>query len=315
MTVAAVAGTFSLLHAGHEALLERAFQEGDEVRIGLTTDAFTSSRKKSLPYFLREKALREYLEGRSGYIIFPLEDEFGPDELMDDVDVLVVSEETRAGGERVNSRRVERGLPPLRLSVVPVVEASDGSKISSTGIMEGRYGRNGDACAIAVAVGSLNPAKVLAVRSVMEKVYGEVRVFPKDVPSGVPDQPFGDQTRAGAINRAKGALSDDVEMAVGIEAGVFETPDGLYDIQYCCIASRDGLLTVGMGPGFRYPDGIAELVRKGMTVGDSVTKVYGETDIGKRQGAIGLLSKGLLDRKALTEQSVIAAMVPRLGGL
>ena len=49
-----------------------------------------------------------------------------------------------------------------------------------------------------------------------------------------------------------------------------------------------------------------------MTVGDAVHEVYGNTDIGKKQGAVGLLSKGLIDRKTLTEQSVIAAMIPRL---
>ena len=49
-----------------------------------------------------------------------------------------------------------------------------------------------------------------------------------------------------------------------------------------------------------------------MTVGDAVKEIYGNTEIGKKQGAIGLLSKGLIDRKTLTEQSVTAAMIPRL---
>ena len=49
-----------------------------------------------------------------------------------------------------------------------------------------------------------------------------------------------------------------------------------------------------------------------MTVGDSMREIYGDTDIGKKQGAVGLLSKGLIDREKLTEQAVIAAMIPRL---
>ena len=101
-------------------------------------------------------------------------------------------------------------------------------------------------------------------------------------------------------------------MAVGIEAGVFRMLDGLYDIQHCTIISKDGKVTYGHGSGFRYPDSIAKLVLDGMNVGDAVKEVYGNTEIGKKQGAIGLLSKGLLDRKSLTEQSVMAAMVPRL---
>jgi non-canonical (house-cleaning) NTP pyrophosphatase len=41
-------------------------------------------------------------------------------------------------------------------------------------------------------------------------------------------------------------------------------------------------------------------------------KIYGIPEIGKKQGAIGLLSKGLIDRKTLTEQSVISALIPRM---
>jgi non-canonical (house-cleaning) NTP pyrophosphatase len=44
-------------------------------------------------------------------------------------------------------------------------------------------------------------------------------------------------------------------------------------------------------------------------------KLYGDPDIGKKQGAVGLLSKGMLDRKTLTEQSVTAAMIPRMKDL
>ena len=126
-----------------------------------------------------------------------------------------------------------------------------------------------------------------------------------------PPQPFEEQTHQGSVNRAKAALGDH-DMAVGIEAGVFEMLDGLYDIQHCTILSKDGRITYGQGSGFRYPDKIAELVRKGMSVGDAMKEVYGNTEIGRKQGAIGLLSKGLIDRKTLTEQSVMAAMIPRL---
>ena len=160
---------------------------------------------------------------------------------------------------------------------------------------------------------AINPVKIAAVRSVMERIYGDVRVTGIDVSSGVPPQPFEEQTHQGSENRARAALGDH-DMAVGIEAGVFEMLDGLYDIQHCTIITKDGRVTYGHGSGFRYPDNIAGLVRKGMTVGEAVKQVYGNTEIGKKQGAIGLLSKGLLDRKSLTEQSVMAAMIPRLSG-
>jgi inosine/xanthosine triphosphatase len=162
-----------------------------------------------------------------------------------------------------------------------------------------------------IAVGSLNPVKVEAVRSVMEKVLGNVRIIPVEVNSGVPDQPFGNDTYKGAVNRAKAALGDH-PMAVGIEAGVFEMYGNLYDIQHCAIIDKDGKITIGMSSGFRYPDKVEALIKKGMTVGEAMESAYKNSGSGDKEGAIGLLSKGLLDRKTLSEQSVTAAMLPRI---
>ena len=312
MTTAAVAGTFDVLHDGHKALLRRAFEVGDVVMVGITSDRMASgSRGVSAPMHIRRAELEAFLSDMGEHRIFEIDDIYGPDEVMDSVDVLVVSEETMDNGRRVNERRASRGLKPMELSVVPLVMSDDGGKISSSAILRGEYGRSGHRQVMDIAVGSANQVKVSAVRSVMERVYGEVRITAVDVPSGVPPQPFEGQTHEGSRNRALAALGDH-DMAVGIEAGVFEMLDGLYDIQHCTIVSRDGRETYGHGSGFRYPDAIAALVRGGMTVGDAVHEVYGDTDIGKKQGAVGLLSKGLIDRKTLTEQSVTAAMIPRI---
>lgn len=312
MTVSAVAGTFDVLHDGHRALLARAFEVSDRVLVGITSDAMASAgRERSLPLEVRERALRAYLDTLGRYELFVIDDMYGPRDMMDRVDVLVVSEETVGNGGILNDERASRGLPRLELSVVPLVRAENGGKISSSAILRGEYGRSGRTGVPDIAVGSLNPVKVEAVRNVMERVYGDVRITAVDVQGDVPQQPFGDETRLGAENRARNALGSH-GMAVGIEAGVFEFPDGLYDIQHCAIVDSEGRITYGQGSGFRYPDDIASLVRGGLTVGDAVKKLYGGEGIGKRQGAVGMLSKGLIDRLGLTEQSVTAAMIPRI---
>ena len=310
--ISAVAGTFNILHEGHKALLDRAFQLGDEVYIGITSDRMASSSRDRLnTYYIREKAVKEYAASKKKpFSVFTIDDIYGPDEMMDHVDVLVVSEETLANGKEVVRKASEKGKK-MDLSVVSIVQKSDGGKLSSTDIMNGSCSRNGDSGAIDIAVGSANPVKVEAVRNVMERIFGQVRIFAYDVPSGVPEQPFGDQTQEGAKNRAKAALHDHA-LSVGIEAGVFEMFDTLYDFQYCAILDREGRYTIGTGSGFRYPDSVVELVRKGKTVGEAMKIVYGETNAGKTMGAIGILSKGLLDRRSLTEQSVLAAMIPRI---
>ena len=311
--IAAVAGTFNVLHDGHKALLERAFSLSDHVRIGITTDRMaTVARTRINPYYLREKAVEEYLRSMNREAeIFPIDDMYGPKDRMADVDVLVVSEETFDNGRKVVEWRSGISDKVLELSVVSLVKRKDGNKISSTDIMNGICSRDGSMNAVDIAVGSLNPVKIEAVRNVMERIYGSVRIFAVDSKSGVPEQPFEDETVQGAINRAKGAIGDHT-MAVGIEAGVFERYDGLYDVQHCAVIDSDGKITIGMGSGFRYPDKVAELVRNGKTVGEAMKEIYSGKDIGREQGAIGILSKGLLDRRELTEQSVLNAMLPRI---
>jgi len=311
--IAAVAGTFNVLHDGHKALLERAFSLSDHVRIGITTDRMASAARTRInPYYLREKAVEEYLRSMNREAeIFPIDDMYGPRDRMADVDVLVVSEETFDNGRKVVEWRSGISDKVLELSVVSLVKRKDGNKISSTDIMDGICSRDGSIDAVDIAVGSLNPVKIEAVRNVMERIYGSVRIFAVDSKSGVPEQPFEDETVQGAINRAKGAIGDH-SMAVGIEAGVFERYDGLYDVQHCAVIDSDGKITIGMGSGFRYPDKVAELVRNGKTVGEAMKEIYSGKDIGREQGAIGILSKGLLDRRELTEQSVLNAMLPRI---
>lgn len=310
---AAVAGTFNVLHDGHKALLDHAMWISDELYIGITSDRMASeSRDEVVPYYLRKKAVDEYVASKNEVaLIFPIDDMYGPPDIMDSIDTLVVSEETQGNGELVSRMRVKRGLSPLKISVVNLVSDSNGRKLSATDIMKGDMSRDGKGDAIRISVGSTNRVKVEAVRDVMESIYGSVRIYAEDVESGVPEQPFGDDTHQGAVNRAKAALGDR-DLSVGIEAGVFEMYGELIDVQHCAIIDKGGRLTIGMGSGFAYPTRIAELVREGMTVGQAVDRVFSGAAIGHSEGAIGYLSGGRLDRKDLTKQSVLAAMIPRL---
>ena len=314
--ISVVAGTFNILHEGHKKLLEKAFEVGDEVIIGLTADEMASGmRGEILPYYLRKKEVEAFL-GRMNkpWEIVEINDIYGPKETVDAADIIVVSDETLKNAEELNRERGSRGVRPLKIIVIPIVNAYNASKISSTGIMNGEYSRNGSANAIHIAVGSTNRVKVEAVRTVMERIFGNAIVVPVDVESGVREQPWELEIRTGAINRARSAIGNN-DLSVGIEAGVFPTDDGLYDFQYCAILDKEGRITVGIGSGFRYPDEVASLITDGMTVSDAIHSVYGDQDIGKRQGAVGLLSRGLLDRKTLTEQSVTVAMIPRMEDL
>jgi len=144
----ATGGTFDHIHAGHRQLLEKSFEVGDEVIIGLTSDGFVSrvGKKTEQNYDAREAELRRYVEknfpGRR-YLIAKLYDYFGPGIVDGDVEALVASPETSSRLELANRLRAEKGFPPLALVTIGWVSAEDGRPISSTRIRRGEVDTEG----------------------------------------------------------------------------------------------------------------------------------------------------------------------------
>jgi len=308
-----VGGTFNGLHRGHMALLDRAFELGDEVVIGLATDEFCRRRGKSpRPFAERKAELEGRLAGRTGWTIVPLDDSGGKVTQEEGVSALVVSPETLPSARDIAQDRALRRLKPLEIVVVPHVMAQDFLPISSTRILSGEIDEEGRLLRkLVVNVGSANRNKVEAVAEVMARLGIDAEVSGKNVGSGVPEQPFGDQTRQGAMERARRAIGSG-DLGIGLEAGVFDAPDGLADVQWCCVLDRAGRMTMGHGPGFRYPPAVERRVRAGETVGDVFKRMYGWTDGLEREGAIGYLTNGAYGRKELSVQAVMAAMIPRV---
>ncbi|MCI4354776.1 MAG: pantetheine-phosphate adenylyltransferase [Thermoplasmata archaeon] len=148
--VAVLGGSFDHLHAGHKALLAAAFASARRVGVGVTTDAYLKSHPKPRgtqiqSYAVRRRQLRRHLErhyASSRWWIVPLADGWGRS-VEPGVDVLVASEETAAAARAVNVERRRRGLPPVRLRLVPLVLAEDGRPISSRRIRAGSIDADG----------------------------------------------------------------------------------------------------------------------------------------------------------------------------
>jgi cytidyltransferase-like protein len=144
----ATGGTFDGLHAGHRRLLERSFELGDRVVIGLTSDEFARKQGKDprRPYAEREAELEAFVErsfpGRR-FVVAKLDDFFGPGIASKEVEALVASPETAKRVDLANSQRAARGFPPLELVVVDWVPAEDGRPISSTRIRKGEIDEEG----------------------------------------------------------------------------------------------------------------------------------------------------------------------------
>jgi cytidyltransferase-like protein len=145
-----VGGTFDVMHKGHWFLLEETFNVGDMAVVGITTDEFVTTMKKNHMVDTYKKRLSEvktFLEEK-GYLdrakIVPLNDPFGPTIDSDEIEGIIVSEETEVTAEVINKLRVERGKKPLLIFVITMVLADDGKPISSTRVRKqevDRYGK------------------------------------------------------------------------------------------------------------------------------------------------------------------------------
>ena len=139
----AVGGTFDPLHDGHKALLARAFEIGDEVVIGLTSDEMTKGKIIPLQnYEIRKQNLSGYINSPYSAVstriktklrIIKLHDSFGPT-ISEDFDYLVVSPETISNAEKINDSRREKGMEAIGVVLVDFVLADDRHPISSTRI-------------------------------------------------------------------------------------------------------------------------------------------------------------------------------------
>ena len=140
--IVAIGGTFDHIHKGHQVLLEKAFECGEKVIIGVTSDNFLAKLGKVVEnrYEERVRKLQEYLLAKYSaerFEIQPLDDYFGPGIYREEVEALVASTETASRVEIANKRRLELGLKPLEVIVVDMVLAEDGKPISSSRIRMG----------------------------------------------------------------------------------------------------------------------------------------------------------------------------------
>jgi pantetheine-phosphate adenylyltransferase len=144
----ATGGTFDVIHKGHVALLRKAFEAGESVVIGVTSDSFARSLGKTVTkdYNARVAALKELLDKdfRGRYSISELNEDFGPALYTGAVQALVASAETAPKGELLNRLRKECGLKPLDIVVVDLVLADDGKPVSSTRIRSGEIDPEGN---------------------------------------------------------------------------------------------------------------------------------------------------------------------------
>lgn len=140
----AVGGTFDKFHDGHKKLLSTAFEIGNEIEIGVTSDAFGGLKGDIDSCKVRMDNLKSFFSDKSNFIIVPLEDPYGTTIYDKDFEAIVVTEETEPTAVEINKIRSSKDMKPLDIVVVSFVLAYDGTPISSTRIRSGEINQSGN---------------------------------------------------------------------------------------------------------------------------------------------------------------------------
>lgn len=162
-----------------------------------------------------------------------------------------------------------------------------------------------------VAVGSKNPVKVAAVQSSFEKVWS-CECVPCSVPSGVSDQPVGDdEARKGALNRAIAARDHlNADFGVGLEGYVVDSEYGMFLCGWVAVVNKEGKRGFGSAGHVLLPERIASRLRKGEELGPVMDDVVEDHNTKQKQGAVGILTKGMVLRQQGFERAVVFALAP-----
>lgn len=167
-----------------------------------------------------------------------------------------------------------------------------------------------------VAVGTQNPVKVQAVRDAISEVWPTADCFGCRVESGVSAQPRSeDEAIKGATNRATASCERfDADLGIGLEGYTVDTSHGMFLSAWIAIVRQDDLslpsVPVGLGSSGRLlvPEVLAERIRNGDELGPLMDQVTSQQHTKQKQGAVGILTNGLIDRQEALRIGVLCAL-------
>ena len=169
---------------------------------------------------------------------------------------------------------------------------------------------------IKVAIGSKNPVKLQATEDAFRAMFADetFEFIEVDVNSGVSDQPMNDsETLQGARNRAHAAIKlTKADYGVGIEGGQSQLDDRWFTNNAAAVVSSEGQEGVSFGPRIMTPKESLEHVLKGKDLSKAIASSHGVKDIGKKEGLIGMLTKGRITRASASRDAVILGLTPFL---
>jgi len=115
----------------------------------------------------------------------------------------------------------------------------------------------------------------------------------------------------GASNRAYNAKAahPNADYWVGIEGGIQQQEMEMMAFAWIVIESETAIGKARTG-AFFLPPKVVELIEAGKELGEADDIVFGHTNSKQQGGAVGLLTKNVINRTSLYVDAVIMALIP-----
>lgn len=122
---------------------------------------------------------------------------------------------------------------------------------------------------IKVAIATTSTEKIDGVKKAISRFFqikeSEIEFYSKSIDSGVSEQPFGDETYEGALNRVNGARKEfpDMDFYISCEAGIENAFGKYFNVQVVCIfEAKFQMFFWGKSAGWSIPYKDIEIIRK-----------------------------------------------------
>jgi inosine/xanthosine triphosphatase len=167
-----------------------------------------------------------------------------------------------------------------------------------------------------VIIASSNPVKVNAAMDGFKTMFPHEEFIFTGIKlnHSISPQPMSDiETLHGAEHRSKLCqdMFDDADYWVGIEGGVDRDGDQMMAFAWIVIRSREQTGKARTG-SFYLPRRVVQLVMEGKELGEADDIVFNRQNSKQENGAVGLLTHDVIDRKKYYEHAVILALIPFL---
>jgi inosine/xanthosine triphosphatase len=163
-----------------------------------------------------------------------------------------------------------------------------------------------------VAVGTKNEAKIKGVERAIIDAWGDVKIVPVAVNSGILMPTSDDEAIDGAIVRAQSALKllRTAKYGIGLEGTVDVNNHGMFLRGWAVIIDRKGTTGIGSSASVILPDFLAKGITEGKELGPLIQQHLSDTrdEIRHTLGTNGVLTKRLYDRVREFEDATRCAL-------